>query len=78
VNCLKFSSQDELSMHRVSSVEETYKLALKAEEKLNRQFSKRNRGARRGTSFASRGGFNYDRGESSQEYEKEKDTRQCN
>jgi hypothetical protein len=59
VNCLKFSIQDELSMHRVCSVEEAYQLALKAKEKINRQFSQRNRGARRATSFASRGGFNY-------------------
>ena len=33
VNCLKFSIQDELSMHRVHNVEEAYQLALKAEEK---------------------------------------------
>ena len=33
VNCLKFSIQDELSMHRVHSMEEAYQLALKAEEK---------------------------------------------
>ena len=35
VNCLKFSTQDELSMHRVRSVEEAYQLALKAQEKQN-------------------------------------------
>ena len=35
VNCLKFSIQDELSMHRVRSVEEAYQLALKAQEKQN-------------------------------------------
>ena len=33
VNCLKFSIQDELSMHRVRRVEEAYQLALKAKEK---------------------------------------------
>ena len=49
VNCLKFSIQDELSMHRVRNVEEAYQLALKGEEKQNRQFFQRNRGARRGT-----------------------------
>jgi hypothetical protein len=78
VNCLKFSIQDELNMHRVQSVEEAYRLALKAEETLNRQFAQRNRGARRGTSFASHGGFNYGRGESSQGVEKAEDTRQRN
>ena len=35
VNCLKFSIQDELSMHRVRNVEEAYQLALKAKEKKN-------------------------------------------
>ena len=35
VNYLKFSIQDELSMHRVCNMEETYQLALKAEEKQN-------------------------------------------
>ena len=33
VNGLKFSIQDELSMHHVNSMEEAYQLALKAEEK---------------------------------------------
>jgi hypothetical protein len=66
VNCLKFSIQDELSMHRVRSVEEEYQLALNLEEKQNRKFSQRNKGARRGTSSTSWGGFNYGRGESSQ------------
>ena len=33
VICLKFSIQDELSMHRVHNMEEAYQLALKAEEK---------------------------------------------
>jgi hypothetical protein len=46
VNCLKFYIQDELSMHRVRSVEEAYQLALKAQEKKNQQFSQRIRGAR--------------------------------
>jgi hypothetical protein len=59
VNCLKFSIQDELNMQRVRSVEEAYQLALKVEENLNQQFSQRNRGTRRGISFASQGGFNY-------------------
>ena len=49
VNCLKFSIQYELSMHRVRIMEEAYQLALKAEEKQNQQFVQRNRGARRGT-----------------------------
>ena len=33
VNGLKFSIQDELSMHHVNSMEEAYRLALKVEEK---------------------------------------------
>ena len=33
VNCLKFSIQAKLSMHRVHNVEEAYQLALKAQEK---------------------------------------------
>jgi hypothetical protein len=33
MNCLKFSIQDELSMHRVHSVEEAYQLDLKVEGK---------------------------------------------
>ena len=41
VNCLKFFIQDELSMHRVRNVEEAYRLALKVEEKQNRQFVQR-------------------------------------
>ena len=61
-------------MHRVRNVEEAYQLTLKVEEKLKQQFSQRNRGARRGTSYASRGGFNYGRGESSQGDEKVEDT----
>jgi hypothetical protein len=65
VNYLKFSIQDELSMHRVCSMEEAYQLSLKAKENLNQQFSQRNRGARRGTSSTSRCCFNYGRGESS-------------
>jgi hypothetical protein len=65
VNCLKYSIQDELSMHKVHNMEEAYQLSLKAEEKINQQFSQRNRGARRGTSSASWGGFNYGRGKSS-------------
>ena len=44
---MKFSIQDELRMHRVRIVEEEYQLALKVEEKQNRQFSQKNRGARR-------------------------------
>ena len=36
INGLKFTIQDELSMHRVNSMEEAYHLALKAEEKQNR------------------------------------------
>ena len=35
VNCLKFSIQDELSMHRVHSMEEAYQLSLKLEENKN-------------------------------------------
>ena len=66
VNCLKFSIQDELSMHRVHNVEEAYQLALKAQEKQNRQFAQRNRGARRGTSSSPHGSFNFLKGESSQ------------
>jgi hypothetical protein len=75
MNCLKFSIQDELSMHIVRNMEETYQLALKVEEKINQQFSQSNRGERRGTSFSSRGGFNYGRGESSQGAEKTMRTR---
>jgi hypothetical protein len=78
VNCLKFSIQVELSMHRVCNVEEAYQLALKVEEKLNQKFSQRNRGARRGTLSSSQGGFNYGRGESSQGDEKVEDAQQCN
>jgi hypothetical protein len=74
VNCLKFSIQDELNLHRVCSVEEAYQLALKAEENKNQQFSQRNRGAKRGTSSASRRGFNYGKGESSEGAEKAEDT----
>jgi hypothetical protein len=74
VNCLKFSIQDELSMHRVHDVEEAYQLALNFEENLNQQFSQRNRGERRGTSSTSRGAFNYGRCESSQATEKVEDT----
>ena len=74
MNCLKFSIQDELSMHRVCGMEEACQLALKAEEKQNRQFPQTNR-ARRGTLFASWGGFNYGRCESSQGDEKEEYTR---
>ena len=65
VNSLKFSIQDELSMHKVHNKEEAYQLALKAKEKQNRQFVQRNRGARRGTLSHSQGSFNYGRGESS-------------
>ena len=35
MNGLKFSIQDELSMHHVKIMEEAYQLALKAEEKKN-------------------------------------------
>jgi hypothetical protein len=77
VNCLKFSIQDELSMHRVCSVEEAYQLSLKVEKK-KRQFSKRNKGARTGTLSASWVGFNYIRGELSQGAEKAEDTQQDN
>ena len=78
VNCLKFSIQDELSMHRVRNVEEAYQLALKAEEKQNRQFVQRNKGTRRGTLSPSQGSFNYGRGESSQGVEKVEDIQQNN
>lgn len=74
VNGLKFSIQDELSMHRLNNMEETYQLALKAEEKQNRQYHQRNRGGRRGTSTPFRGGLNYGRGESSHGLEKKVDT----
>ena len=40
-------------MHRVHNMEEAYQLALKAEEKKNRQFVHRNRGPWRGTSSPS-------------------------
>jgi hypothetical protein len=53
VNYLKFSIQDELSMHRVHNMEVAYQLALKAKKKQAQQFSQRNRGARRGTLSAS-------------------------
>jgi hypothetical protein len=65
-------------MHRFRRVEEAYQLALKAKEKKNRQFSQRNKGARRGTPSTSWGGFTYGRGEPSQGAKKEKDTQQCN
>ena len=55
MNYLKFFIQDELSMHRVHNLEEAYQLALKVEEKQNRQFAQRNRGARRGASSTSWG-----------------------
>jgi hypothetical protein len=55
-------------------VEEAYQLALNYEENLNRQFSQRNIGARRGTPSVSWGGFKYGRGKSSQGDEKAKDT----
>ena len=44
INGLKFTIQDELSMHHVNSMEEAYQLALKAKEKQNRQYNQRNRG----------------------------------
>ena len=66
VNYLKFSIQDELSMHRVCNVEEAYQLALNVEEKQNQQFVQRNKGARRGTLSPSHGSFNYGRDKSSQ------------
>ena len=74
MNCLKFSIQDELSMHRVHSVGESYQLALKAQEKKNQQFTQRNRGARRGTSSTSCGSFNFIKGKSSQGAKKAEDT----
>ena len=70
VNCLKFSIQDELRMHRVCSIQEAYQLFLNSEEKQNWQFFQMKIGERRGTFFTSRGGFNYDKGESSQGDEK--------
>jgi hypothetical protein len=65
-------------MHRVRNVEEAYQLALKAEEKKNPQFVKRNRGARRGTLSPSHGSFNYGRGKSSKGAEKVEDSQQNN
>ena len=76
MNGLKFTIQDELSMHRVTSMEEAYQLALKAEEKQNRQYTQRNRGGRRGTSTPFRGGYNSGRGESFQGPDKNIETRQ--
>ena len=76
INGLKFTIQDELSMHRVNSMEEAYQLALKAEEKQNRQYNQRNRGDRRGASTPFRGGSNNGRGENFQSFEKNIDTRQ--
>jgi hypothetical protein len=76
-NYLKFSIQDELSMHRVRSMEEAYKLDLKGKEKINQQFYQRNR-RERSTSSASWGGFNYGRGETSEGSMKAEDTPQCN
>lgn len=75
VNGLKFSIQDEISMHHVNSMEEAYQLAMKAEEMQNRQYNQRNRGGRRGTSTPFRGGFNSGRGENFQGSEKIIDTR---
>ena len=65
-------------MHRVRNVEEAYQLALKAEEKQNRQFVQRNRGARRGTLSHLHGSFNYGNGEYSQRAEKVEDSQQNN
>ena len=36
INDLKFSIQDELSMHLINNMEEAYQVALKADEKHNR------------------------------------------
>ena len=62
-------------MHRVNSMEEAYQLALKAEEKKNRQYNQRNRGGRRRASTPFRGGSNNGRGENFQGFEKNIDTR---
>ena len=59
-------------------MEETYQLALKVEEKQNRQFVQRNRGARRGKLSPSWGSFNYGWGKSYQGAEKVKDSQQNN
>ena len=59
INGLKFTIQDELSMHHVNSMEEAYQLALKAEEKQNRKYNQRNRGGLRGTSNPFRGSSSY-------------------
>ena len=78
VNCLKFSIQDGLSMHRVRNVEEAYQLALKDDENQNRQFVQRNRGERSGTLSPLHGSFKYGRGKSSQGDEKVEDSQQNN
>ena len=75
VNGMKFSIQDELSMHHVNNMEEGYQLALKAEEQQNRQYFQRNRGGQRGTSTPFWGVSNSGRGGSSQGFEKNIDTR---
>ena len=76
VNGPKFSIEDELSMHHVNSMEEAYQLALKVKEKKSRQYFQRNRGGQMGTSTPFQGGSNSGRGESSQGFEKNIDTRQ--
>ena len=63
-------------MHRVTSMEEAYQLALKAEEKKNRQYTQRNRGGRRGTSTPFQGGSNNGQGENFQGFEKNIDAKQ--
>ena len=76
VNGLKFSIQDELSMHHVNNMEEAYQLALKAEEKKNRKYNQRNRGGRRGTSTPFQGGSNNGLGDSFQGSKKNIDAKQ--
>ena len=58
VNALRFQLQDELALIKVSSVDEAYQLALKAEEKLNR----------RSKAAIKRGGSNMNRGRGTLEY----------
>jgi hypothetical protein len=44
INGLRYEIQDEISMMTVRTVEDAYQVALKAEEKLARKKSQRNRG----------------------------------
>jgi ATP-dependent exoDNAse (exonuclease V) alpha subunit len=44
MNCLRYEIQDEMSMMTIKNVEDSYQMALKAEEKLARKQGQRGRG----------------------------------